>query len=158
MPRMTHTFFACQKISWEPDPKSFSRLWKRGIIQMPMTYGDLSEMLLSIGGDAVVPAREDGDDFNRAVMRRGQFFRSGAFMANMKACDCHGNVSRLYLEGYPLWIATGYALSNDGLWRSHTWGVSRKDGEVVETTEPRVAYYGFVMPKRLSDEFARDNA
>ena len=41
----------------------------------------------------------------------------------------------------------GYALSGDGLWREHSWLLA--DKAVVETTESRLLYHGFV---RTDDE------
>jgi hypothetical protein len=31
-------------------------------------------------------------------------------------------------------IASGYALSSDGLWRQHSWGMDVADGRILETT------------------------
>jgi hypothetical protein len=42
-------------------------------------------------------------------------------------------------------LASGHALSTDGLWRQHSWGVVAEDGRIVETTERRVCYYGIVL-------------
>jgi hypothetical protein len=42
-------------------------------------------------------------------------------------------------------IATGYTLSADGLWRQHSWGLDAGDGRVLETTERRVRYRGYVL-------------
>jgi hypothetical protein len=42
-------------------------------------------------------------------------------------------------------IGTGYALSEDGLWRQHSWGL-REDGGVVETTSGREMYVGLRLP------------
>ena len=53
-------------------------------------------------------------------------------------------------------IATGYALSDDGLWRQHTWGILR-DG-ILETTEARIEYFGLLLQGERADEFAASNA
>ena len=67
--------------------------------------------------------------------------------------DCHGNVSRLWVQRRGrMSIVTGYALSEDGLSRSHTWGV--EDERVVETTEARILYYGVVLPAHVARQFA----
>jgi hypothetical protein len=42
-------------------------------------------------------------------------------------------------------IASGYALTGDGLWRQHSWGVDAADGRVIETTVRRVRYYGVIL-------------
>src|SRR5262249_8464594 len=42
-------------------------------------------------------------------------------------------------------IASGYALTEDGLWRQHFWGVDTAAGRVLETTVRRVRYFGVVL-------------
>lgn len=65
----------------------------------------------------------------RVVRRRG------------RPCDCHRNAAALWFAGRAGGIGTGYALSDDGLWREHSWGLGLA-GELIETTEPRTAYFG----------------
>jgi hypothetical protein len=47
-----------------------------------------------------------------------------------------------------LQACTGYALSKDGIWRSHSWCFDRKTYRVVETTKKRVAYHGTVLSRK----------
>lgn len=54
---------------------------------------------------------------------------------------CHDNCRYLFGEKLIASMHTGYALSKDGLWRAHTWGKT-KSGKIVETTKPRLLYYG----------------
>lgn len=72
-------------------------------------------------------------------------------------CRCHENVSELWLEKKSglVGIGVGYALSSDGLWRRHSWG--SRDGEVVETTEPRTRYFGRVLVGADAKRFAEEN-
>jgi hypothetical protein len=57
-----------------------------------------------------------------------------------KQGDCHNNVGQLFQKGtVGQWII-GFALSEDGLWRHHSWGM--KDGQLVETTEVQLIYLG----------------
>ena len=75
----------------------------------------------------------------------------------MKRSSCHANVSALW-QGRRrgiVGIATGYALSVDGLWRQHSWGLLR-DG-VLETTETRLKYFGIVLQGEKADKFAQCN-
>jgi len=67
----------------------------------------------------------------------------------MQASQCHDNVQLLFQKRAITSMYTGYALSADGLWRYHSWGVDANNGGLVlETTEPRVAYFGVkVDPK-----------
>jgi len=71
--------------------------------------------------------------------------------------ECHGNASRIWLDGRVAMIGTGYALSGDGLWRQHSWGLTRRE-EVVETTEQRLRYYGLALGDSLALDFAVANA
>jgi hypothetical protein len=60
--------------------------------------------------------------------------------------ECHANTALMFVRSKgAVRIAFGYALSDDGLWRQHSWGVDAKDGRVFETTERRVRYFGFVL-------------
>lgn len=41
----------------------------------------------------------------------------------------------------------GWALSDNGIWYCHSWCIKRAGPEkIVETTRPRLAYFGFVLP------------
>lgn len=54
---------------------------------------------------------------------------------------CHDNVLRL-LKAHQLDSAwAGFALSEDGRWRFHSWGLSA-DGVIIETTLRRLVYWG----------------
>lgn len=135
----------------------------------------LVESLLSIAGELVVPPTAMPP--HKGVQKDiSMTLSKGQFYPGMPVClmpgqpsKCHGNVSRLWQEGLPIWIATGYALSKDGRWRSHTWGVARQRmpcgdldtidaGDVVETTESRVAYFGYLLNEHQASRFAKANA
>jgi hypothetical protein len=60
--------------------------------------------------------------------------------------NCHGNTAMLYVHHRgAVQIASGYALSEDGLWRQHSWGINAADGRAIETTVRRVRYYGAIF-------------
>jgi hypothetical protein len=52
-------------------------------------------------------------------------------------------------------IGTGYSLSDDGLWRQHSWGL-RREG-ILETTVSRVKYFGVLLQHGDADSFAMAN-
>jgi len=54
--------------------------------------------------------------------------------------DCHNNVRKLFRAKLIEKVIYGYALSKDGLWRNHSWGLSK--GVIIETTAERIAYIG----------------
>jgi hypothetical protein len=72
----------------------------------------------------------------------------------MAPSSCHRNVATLWKQRQQgiVAIASGYALSDDGLWRQHSWGILR-DG-VLETTEQRSKYFGIVLQGLEADLFA----
>ena len=76
----------------------------------------------------------------------------------MKSSSCHQNVAAVWTKRKfgIVGIATGYALSEDGLWRQHSWGVLREG--VLETTEARVKYFGIVLQREKADFFAFSNS
>lgn len=71
--------------------------------------------------------------------------------------SCHQNAARIYLG--QVWkkanadgVGTGYALSNDGLWREHSWAMA---GDVlIETTVRRDAYWGIVYRDTAATQWA----
>lgn len=58
----------------------------------------------------------------------------------MDISKCHDNCEILYKQDNANKIYSGYALSTDGLWRFHSWCYNGK--HIIETTEPRLMYYG----------------
>jgi hypothetical protein len=80
------------------------------------------------------------------------FFDSNIFpikIQKMKDSECHNNCDKLFKKKIIKKIFTGYALSNDGRWRFHSWCIDI-DNILIETTEYRIAYYGVeVATKRL---------
>ena len=106
---------------------------------------DLEKRLLAFGGLIAILDQPEHDI--EALMERGRCFPrvSARNCLGIKSA-CHSNVSALFaLTDGMARIATGYALSSDGLWRQHSWGVDARDGYVVETTVRRHRYYGFVL-------------
>lgn len=65
----------------------------------------------------------------------------GAEMRIGRARECHENSAALVREDPTLVCHYGYALSDDGMWREHSWCV-KPDGGIIETTQERVAYFG----------------
>ncbi len=105
--------------------------------------------ILGYGGEAVVLAYKDSDHpkmLERGVCRYGSHVVMMPRMSNV-----HENIARLSIGGLVDSVCTGYALSQDGVWRQHSWGL--KDGVIVETVEPKVAYFGFTLTDEEENEF-----
>ena len=54
-------------------------------------------------------------------------------------------------------VCTGYALSDDGMWRQHSWCIDKRPRttKIIETTEPRVLYFGYVLNDEETKRFIR---
>ena len=132
----------CREKGWTRDTK---------LVASPQ-FEPLKQKLLSLGGSAA--CIWDESDYHEIMTRGEPFEGSGAVMRRGEDRACHQNSARLWLsehrEGFAL--CTGWALSDDGMWRQHSWGL--KDGRVVETTEPRVGYFGFIMTDNEARNFA----
>lgn len=117
----------------------------------------LRELLLALGGVELVAAPEPDLDLP-TLLARGHLIDGTVLVNELDAGLCHENVAEMWLDkNYGLTaIGTGYALSEDGLWRQHSWGI--RDGEIVETTSERVKYFGTVMTGAYADAFADANA
>ena len=112
--------------------------------------------LLAEGGRLVVPPRDPEPDLDE-LLASARVFGSAHESVAGQDNDCHANVAGLWVRGQVAAIGTGYALSEDGLWRQHSWGL-RESGVVVETTYQRVRYVGIQVPAGpLSLLFALNN-
>lgn len=61
----------------------------------------------------------------------------------MDLSQCHQNVRRLRASDPEVAWRFGMALSSDDIWRVHSWALKR--GRIIETTLPRIRYFGFDM-------------
>jgi hypothetical protein len=110
----------------------------------------LRTKLLEYAGEEVL-LQVTPQEIDRLLVR-GEF-RSGkdAGFHRMQAKRCHFNAAKLFLTGRAPKVESGFALSG-GLWISHTWVLNAK-GRIIETTEPREAYFGAVLePKEILRE------
>ena len=116
---------------------------------------DFRDLLLRLGGEEFVPS--PSLDLNvPALMETGSLIDGVVVSRMIEEGYCHENVSELWLEKDSLdGIGDGYALSGDGLWRQHSWGI--KNGEIIETTSPRVKYFGRCLQGSDADQFAETN-
>jgi hypothetical protein len=80
----------------------------------------------------------------------GRYFPGGRPLMRLGLpSSCHSNAAVLPVEtDGAVRIAFGYALRPDGLWRQHSFGMVVEDERIVETTERRVRYFGFVLDDR----------
>lgn len=116
---------------------------------------ELKKTLLAIGGwGACIPHIES--DLLQ-ILQRGRRFPGRSKSMKGEPCRCHSNSAACWDENRDLCkICTGYALSKDGVWRQHSWCYTN-NGVVVETTEKRVQYFGYVMTEEECEEFLGSN-
>lgn len=142
LPKLTEL----QKTSFAEREKGFSP-----------AYHNLKRKLLSFGGVAVVPVFEE--DLKKIKARAQLFVPDGEYSYRFERghpSDCHSNVAGLWdLTKGDVRIVTGWALSDDGLWRQHTWGL--RYGTIIETTVKRKKYFGYILNEAESEKFFEEN-
>ena len=114
------------------------------------------ETLIAAGGQEACPPLSPEEDLPLLLTRSQYWPGKGARKVKGAPSQCHWNVATLYDDAAIDSIVTGYALSDDGLWRQHSWGL--KDGRIVETTTRRDAYVGYVLTEDECDDFIYWNA
>jgi hypothetical protein len=140
------------------DPKQAAFLTKRleeAAARLP-SLNRLRRKLLRLGGLELFAPKSD-PDLDEILARGIVFDASSARSIRSGDSHCHENVSRLWAEApHRYQIVTGYALSPDGLWRSHTWAA---EGEhLVETSDEKVLYFGACLTAEHAARFAKANA
>lgn len=120
---------------------------------------ELSDALEDFGGSFAI-MRSSGEDLGK-ILARGQLW--GPTNRVIKGADsqCHANSALLFEANQgSLLLATGYALSEDGLWRQHSWCLlpAPRSTQVVETTESRLLYFGFALDLAESIAFCESNS
>jgi hypothetical protein len=111
-------------------------------------HGDQYEQLAArlhdaAGGSVLVIATNDDEHLDLVVAGGHTIAAAGAELRLGRTSGCHANTAWLARRG-ECRPATGYALSDDGYWRQHSWGVT-SDGRILETTVARTAYFGVVL-------------
>lgn len=165
-----------ERMPYKVETKSISNEWKKNLEEMwwyskniKNTVADsplkkkmfkLRDALLSFGGEEVcLPSLEEDID---NILNRGQAWMGDKVdMMRGQPSQCHSNSAACWQENKSkTTIATGYALSEDGLWRQHSWVIHLKprQNRVVETTKKRLIYYGFAMTEKECEDFAYWNS
>lgn len=91
-----------------------------------------------------VVAMPDSESYYINFIKQSKFYiPDNVEFIKMKQSNCHENCAQLLKQNKIESCVFGYALSDDGLFRSHSWGL--KDGQIVETTEERLLYFGYII-------------
>lgn len=131
-----------------PEQEAFIK-WKQ--TQLWTVEHDRIQTLVSrlVPGTFLVSNEDSCEDF-RDSLSRGRvlpgveirvpnIFNDRINMKVMDTARCHDNCDKLLRQKKIQTMITGWALSDDGLWRWHSWGIDRRGG-LVETTLPRLVY------------------
>jgi hypothetical protein len=140
-----------------PEQRTFlSRRFHDKVGQQP-ELKHLKALLLRLGGEFLVAPQKPDQDVPM-LLEQGFLTSGPTTLKVMKSSSCHQNVASVWTKRKfgIVGIATGYALSHDGLWRQHSWGILR-DG-VLETTKARLKYFGIVLQGERADFFAASNS
>ena len=134
---------------WHTDYKGTFSSHQKGCLK-------LIKKLLSLGGKQVcIPCIEEdlNDIYNRGFYQKG----NKSILNKGRPSQCHRNSCILYENNKNLSIVTGYALSDDGYWRQHSWCFDNEKQVIIETTTKRIAYFGFTMTEEEAEQFCFDN-
>ena len=133
-----------------------------GIPYVDTKIFELRDKLLEFGGSEVCLPNCEEDLEN--ILKYGQIWYCSFEKRKGVPCQCHRNSCYLWKNNQDyangsLRICTGYALSKDGMWRQHSWLVYKtpRSSHIIETTEERVLYFGFVMTTEMCWDFYSDN-
>jgi len=130
--------------------RAFMEMKRLEHLQLYPEFVKLEQKLLSIAGDMVVPRREPDQD--KILSRGRQWIGHNIKIIKGQTRNCHGNVAKSWRRNQRRYrIATGWALSEDGLWRQHSWLVEGRT--LIETTTPREKYFGFELTPREAQQF-----
>lgn len=144
--------------------QKFTEVFSAGTPEEHALFFALHKKLLSFGGcETCFP--EIDEDVKR-ILERGYLRNGTSKLMRGQPCRCHSNVCNLWEQNHAehdVRICTGYALSDDGMWRSHTWMLhvydtaTQRREQVIETTEKRIAYFGFEMTDAEAEVFCYAN-
>ena len=117
-------------------------------------FNPLKEKLLKYGGERVADTYEEDLD---KLLTRGELFEPDEVVVRrMTPSKCHRNCADVYEKNKNLKIVTGWALL-DNVWVQHTWLYDNEYNEIIETTEWRERYFGFILNVEESEEFCYSN-
>src|SRR5262249_3506517 len=111
----------------------------------------LRKHLLSVGGIAVVLWNGTNDrNVASKLVALGRAQRGDkAILRRGRQSEGHENSAELHRADPGRYsVYTGYALSNDGIWRPHSWAHDGVKRQIIETTERRAVYFGLVRFER----------
>ena len=93
-------------------------------------------------------------DINLLASRGRLFSEKDRLFKQMQPNECHTNSANLFSRKNVDGIGTGFALTKDGIWGSHSWGL--KGGKIVETTyKGFIRYFGVELKGKEAKAFVK---
>jgi hypothetical protein len=129
----------------DPERREFLRTRTEKAFSESPHLKKLHDLLVGIGGEAVVLWNgSNRERFVNDLIELGKAeLAHEVRMQPGEPGDCHENSQRLTSEHPQQYLLfTGYALSQDSVWRPHSWVRDLETNSIVETTEKRVIYFG----------------
>lgn len=117
-------------------------------IRINPAWRELGDRLKLIGGMVVCATFEEDMTL---ILRKGKTWapaQKDIRHVRGDDCRCHQNALYLWEANRGLDACTGYALSKDGIWRSHSWCFDQRRYQIIETTQKRVAYHGAFLSRQ----------
>jgi hypothetical protein len=115
---------------------------------------ELCSHLLEIGGESVAVQFNEPPEVCKAILKQGEITSSENLkMVKGNERECHANSAVLWSKNRKKYfLVTGFALSDDGTWRRHSW-VKTVDGKLIETTIKREVYFGMTLEEEIAEAF-----
>lgn len=120
---------------------------------------EIRDFLLSIDGSEVCLQTTIDESMLRFQFYKQIWFNNGTNinLEKMEECQCHSNSLKIWRTNYNIYgedslyyLCTGYALSEDGIWRRHSWLIDKSNKHIIETTREREIYCGYAMTHEMT--------
>ncbi len=139
-----------EREGWQGEYEEECRVWAK---EHQPAITTLKAKLFAFAGDKLSP---QPCYLVSEITENGQLISLPVKLRRIKEIRCHHNVALLWEQRKKRSklkaIATGYALSEGGMWRPHSWGLTPT--HIVETTVGRLRYFGLSMNAEDADIFA----
>jgi hypothetical protein len=130
--------------------------------QDPKVLKPLEKKLLSVGGKVVVCCYEE--DLEKLLTRGQVFTPKKVNYKRMRRSGCHANAG-IFWNNYSkehgtdsVKIVVGWGLTErDQYWRQHSFIYLPKENKIIETTEKRQIYFGFILTEDEAEKHYFNN-
>ncbi len=133
------------KTKIKKNPSSEDKEWLISKPYWSKHHTEINQYLQQHVPNTHVVAMPDGFKYYENFIQKSDFYYpTNVKFIKMKQSNCHDNCEELLQENKIKFCVFGYALSEDGLFRVHSWGLDNYE-TIIETTEPRLLYFGYIL-------------